>query len=142
MNTKNIILILFLCILVNACNDDTLEPTETKPPVLTYEKSKKGMLCKEWTLKETYANDVQKSTNGTGKYKFQTDGGFYFYEKGKWENIGNYTFSSKDSNNLAMTLTYAGQSFQYSWDIKKLDEKNYHIEFQSGGSKYNYNYAR
>ncbi len=145
MNTKKFIFISFLCILGSACKKEaTVEPAEpVKPkPVLLYENSKKGMLCNEWTLKETYVDDVQKTSNGTGKYKFQTDGGFYFYEKGMWQNLGSYQFTNKDSNNITMTFSYGGQNFTYFWDIKKLDKKNYNIEFMASGKKQNYNYVR
>lgn len=144
MNTKRIIFISLLCILVNACNKETVDPADPKPvtPVIPFEKTKKGMLCNEWTLKETFVDGVQKTTNGTGKYKFQTDGGFYYFEKGDWQNIGSYNFTTKDSNTIAMTFTYGGTSYLYWWNIKKLDQKNYNIEFDANGQKLNYNYVR
>lgn len=143
MNSKKIIFISMLCIIASACNKETVETTDPKPnPGIPFEKTKRGMLCNEWILNETFVNDVQKTSNGTGKYKFKTDGGFYFYEKGDWQNIGSYHFTTKDSNSLTMDLTYGGQSFQYFWDIKKLDQKNYNVEFQAGGMKHNYNYVR
>lgn len=123
--------------LFSACKkkEDTKKTTTTPPKV-----SQKALLCKEWTLFETWENDVKKTSNGTGKYRFTTDGQFQYFTSGSWNNVGTWNFNDKDSNSLS--VLFSGASMSYWWYIKTLNSTNFNTEFNISGTKYNYNYTR
>ena len=140
MNTKKIIFLSLMCVFIYACKDETVDPAD---PIIspTPKKSKIGLFCNEWVLKETFEDGVQKTTNGTGQYRFTKNGKFAFKESGIWQDIGTYSWLNSDSNAIWMNFGGGGAS-EILMQIKKLDEHNYHSEFGSAGKKLNYNYTR
>jgi hypothetical protein len=141
MKTKRLIYIALLCTTVYACKDETVEPTQPKNPTPA-KKSQLSLIANEWVLKETFEDDVQKTTDGTGRYLFNENGTFMFLEQGNWKQLGNFVFNDLDSNSLTVSFSFGGSTVSYWWDIKKLTETNYNVEFTAGGKKNNYNYTR
>ena len=103
--------------------------------------SKMGLICNQWTLKETYEDGIQKSANGTDQYRFQADGKFMYKNGSTWEEIGTYTFNDKDSTSIS-TL-FNGMTMSYWMTLKQFDEHNCNTEFiVTGGKKLEYRYVR
>lgn len=122
---------------ITACKKESKTPT---PTTNSKPLSKMALLNQNWVLKETYENGVQKSSNGTGKYEFNRYGNFRSDVSGTMQDIGTYKFTNNDSNELR--VTFNGLSTPFIWKLVKLDEKALNTEFVSGGTKFNYNYAR
>jgi len=120
-----------------ACKKD--KPTSGGGNNNTTRVSQKSLLENTWVLSETYEDDVQKTQNGTGQYKF-TDGQFQYLYNGNWTVVGTYQWNDTDSNSISVLFT--GASMSYWWYIKKLDDHNYNTEFNANGKKFNYNYTR
>jgi hypothetical protein len=114
----------------------TKDPVDNNPPRV----SQKALLCNTWILSETYEDDVQKTSNGNGKYQFTKEGEFQYWYNNAWNKLGTYTWNDKDSNSIS--VLFSGASMSYWWHIKKLDDKNYNTEFFVDGKKLNYNYTR
>lgn len=140
MNMQKIITIAMICLLVYSCKEESATPTQ--PKVTTPKPSAMSLLNHEWVLKETFQDDVQSTSNGTGRYEFKKNGKMYYFNQGAWVDIGTYKFNDKDSNSLSVVFMGGGSSSDYWWMIKKLDEKSFNTEFSAGGKKLNYNYTR
>lgn len=140
--SKILAIILLSCTGWIACKKEksgtTNTVTPTTPPVVI-KTSKIALLNQIWTLKETYEDGVQKTSNGKGRYEFNKYGNFRA-ELGTFQDIGTYKFTNKDSNELLVKLT--GVISPYTWKLLKLDEHSLHTEFMSGTKKQNYNYER
>src|SRR5688572_26389708 len=129
---KNNLIVLGILILFAACKKDSAGNNNTNNNNTTPPKvSQMSLLCNTWVLKETYENDVKKTSNGTGQYRFTTDGKFKYYTGGKWEDVGTWNFNDKDSNSLS--VLFIGTSMSYWWYIKKLDATTYNSEFNISG---------
>lgn len=113
-------------------DDSNQTPT---PKVSTLES-----LCQTWVLHETYENNTIKTTNGTDKYQFTRQGGFLYLYNGKWENIGSYDFTSKDSSSIS--VLFMGTSSPTIMKLNQLDDKKLNTEFSYGSKNYLYKYTR
>ncbi len=137
MKKAYFITIVLLTTLAMSCKKSSKGPgNNTNTPRV----SQNALLCNEWILSETYEDGVQKTTGGTGKYRFTTDGEFQYYYNNNWTKAGTYQWNDTDSNSIS--VLFVGTSMSYWWTILKLDDKNYNTEFMSGGTKFNYNYTR
>jgi len=123
-----------------SCSDDTVVPSPVNTTPEEVEMSTLEKLAQEWVLDETFKNGQLLNENGTGEYLFGWDGGFFFNSRGSWEPFGNYEFENADSNSLSMLFT--GTSTPVTMHIHTLTETELKTEFESGGSKFNYNYIR
>lgn len=135
---KTLLSIIAILTLIAACkkennNTGTPDPKPASP-------SKMDLLCNEWILRETFEDDVPKTTNGTGRYQFTRDGKFNYYNSGSWGTAGTYQFNDADSNSISVLFT--GTSSSYWMTINTLDKTNLKTEFIAGGKKMNYNYIR
>ncbi len=143
MNNKNISIIMTILLLAGlmACKKEDKSPTNnpTTTPVVK-QPSKKALLNQVWILKDTYENGVQKTSNGTGRYEFNTYGNFRAELNGTFQDIGTYKFTTSDSNELS--VKFNGTLTPYTWKLLKLDEKSLNTEFMAGTTKNNYNYTR
>jgi len=117
----------------------TVTPAPTPNPK-PQKASKNSMFNNIWTLKETYEDGVQKTSNGTGRYEFTKFGGFRAEFNGVFEDIGSYEFTTKDSNEVKVSVIGGGPAF--TWTLVKLEEKVLNTEFTASGKRLKYNYVR
>lgn len=144
MNIKEKTAILILIITgFTSCKKEkqnqTNAPTPTPTPIVKTS-SKMELLNQIWVLKETFEDGVQKTSNGTDKYEFNKYGSFRSEFSGRLHDIGTYKFTTKDSNELEVTLKV--EPSPYTWKLLKLDAKLLKTEFISGTKKINYIYTR
>lgn len=137
---KRLLFVLTITILtITACKKSSSSPgsnNTTQPKT-----SKLGLLSNDWILSETYENDVKKTSNGTGKYRFTSNGNFLMYNSSnQWENMGTYKFNDADSNSISVAFT--GSTMSLWWTILVMDTKKLNVEFIVSGTKYDYNYTR
>jgi hypothetical protein len=129
---------------MTSCSDDS-SPTPT--PEIEKEKEKEEpelsiieKLSQEWVLRETFENDVQKTTDGEGEYLFTAEGAFFAKLQGNWEAIGTYEFTNSDSSTIAVLFT--STTTPVDMDIQTLTETELKTEFVTNGKTFRYNYYR
>lgn len=125
---------------VASCSDDSQTTPTPKEEEKKAEMSTVEKLSQEWTLRETFENDIQKTSDGTGKYLFTEEGAFFFQLNGNWEVLGTYEFTGSDSS--AISVLFANTSSPVEMELQTLTETELKTKFVTNGKTLRYNYVR
>jgi hypothetical protein len=141
MKNLRLAIIAMSALAFSACSDETPVPSPNLPPVQEeVELTRVEKLAQEWTLEKTFENGNPKTENGTERYLFDENGGFYISQNGNWNAMGVYRWVGEDSSAILMSLH--GLNTPIIMEIKTLSETALNTEFETSGKTFRYNYVR